>query len=111
MESHFPDMQAGQSREARERVMADLEALAGSAEALLEATASDASDKARQARAQLSTALEKAQATYQSLKAQGLEAARAAAQRTDETIRSRPYESIAIALGVGLLVGALLRRK
>jgi ElaB/YqjD/DUF883 family membrane-anchored ribosome-binding protein len=33
----------------------------------------------------------------------------AGAKYTDETIRSHPYESLAIALGVGVLVGALLR--
>ena len=34
----------------------------------------------------------------------------AGARRTDETIRSHPYESLAVALGVGLLVGVLIRR-
>ncbi len=32
------------------------------------------------------------------------------AKFTDETIRSHPYESLAVALGVGVLLGALLRR-
>lgn len=34
----------------------------------------------------------------------------AGARATDETIRSHPYESLAIALGVGVLLGALIRR-
>lgn len=34
----------------------------------------------------------------------------AGAQATDQTIRSHPYESLAIALGVGVLLGALIRR-
>lgn len=34
----------------------------------------------------------------------------AGARATDETIRSHPYESLAIALGVGVLLGAFLRR-
>lgn len=29
---------------------------------------------------------------------------------TDETIRSHPYESLALTLGIGVLIGALLRR-
>jgi ElaB/YqjD/DUF883 family membrane-anchored ribosome-binding protein len=33
------------------------------------------------------------------------------AQTADDTIRSHPYESLAIALGVGVLLGALLRRR
>lgn len=34
----------------------------------------------------------------------------AGARRTDETIRTHPYESLAVALGVGVLIGALIRR-
>jgi ElaB/YqjD/DUF883 family membrane-anchored ribosome-binding protein len=32
------------------------------------------------------------------------------AKVTDETIRSHPYESLALTLGIGVLLGALLRR-
>ena len=35
----------------------------------------------------------------------------AGAKYTDETIRENPYQSIAIAAGVGLLVGVLLGRR
>ncbi|HTQ31248.1 MAG TPA: hypothetical protein VMI53_08560 [Opitutaceae bacterium] len=34
----------------------------------------------------------------------------AGARRADETIRSHPYESLAVTLGLGVLLGALLRR-
>lgn len=34
----------------------------------------------------------------------------AGARYTDETIRSHPYQSLAVALGVGVLIGALIRR-
>ena len=34
----------------------------------------------------------------------------AGARATDETIRSYPYASLAVALGVGVLVGAALSR-
>lgn len=34
----------------------------------------------------------------------------AGAKYTDETIRTHPYQSLAIALGVGVLIGALIRR-
>jgi ElaB/YqjD/DUF883 family membrane-anchored ribosome-binding protein len=33
------------------------------------------------------------------------------ARRADETIRSHPYESLAITLGIGVLIGALIRRR
>lgn len=34
----------------------------------------------------------------------------AGARFTDETIRQHPYQSLAIALGIGVLLGALFRR-
>jgi uncharacterized protein (TIGR03382 family) len=35
----------------------------------------------------------------------------AGAKATDKTIRRHPYESVAVALGVGVLVGVLLGRR
>jgi len=35
----------------------------------------------------------------------------AGAHQADQTIRHHPYESLAIALGVGVLLGALIRRQ
>lgn len=34
----------------------------------------------------------------------------AGARVTDDTIRTHPYESLAVALGVGVVLGALIRR-
>lgn len=111
METHFPEMENSHSRLARERVMADLKALASDAEALLRATASDASESAKEARSRLTAAVEKAKATCQDWQERSVDAAREAAKKADETIRSHPYESIGIAFGIGVLLGALLRRK
>lgn len=111
MESHFPNMENAQTRLARERVMADLQALAGDAEALLRATADDVSDKAKDARARLTTAIEKAKTSCADLQERSIETAKEAVKKADDTIRAHPYESLAVAFGVGLLLGALLRRK
>lgn len=111
METHFPNMENSQSRLARERVMADLKTLASDAEDLLKATAGDVSDKARDARTRVSAALDRARTTYADLQEHGIESARAAVKQADETIRSHPYESVGIAFGLGILLGAVLRRK
>ncbi len=111
MDTDIPDMENTQSRQARERVMADLKMLAGDVEDLLRATAGDVSEKAKEARARVSAALERAKASYSDLQARGMESATAAARRADDTIRGHPYESIGVAFGVGLLLGVLLRRK
>jgi ElaB/YqjD/DUF883 family membrane-anchored ribosome-binding protein len=111
MKSQSPPMDESRSHVARERLLADLGAFAADAEALLQATADDASDKAKEARARLTKALEKAKATYQEFEAQGIDSAKAAVSKADQAVRAHPYESIGIAFGVGLLLGALLRRR
>jgi ElaB/YqjD/DUF883 family membrane-anchored ribosome-binding protein len=111
METHFPGIENSNSRIARERVMADMRALARDAESLLKATADDVSEKAKEARVRLISAVDKAKASYEEMQAQGLESAREAAIKADEAIRTHPYESLGLAFGIGVLFGALLRRK
>src|SRR5687767_16026403 len=94
METHFPDMEPSNSRIARERVMADMRALARDAESLLKATADDVSEKAKEARTRLMAAVENAKSSYANMQAQGMETAREAAKKADETIRAHPYESL-----------------
>jgi uncharacterized protein (TIGR03382 family) len=104
-------MDTSPSRLARERVMADLKTLATDAEELLKATAGDVSEKAKEARSRVSAALDRAKATYADLQEHGIESARAAAKQADQAIRTHPYESVGIAFGLGLLLGAVLRRR
>jgi len=106
METHF-DAMTSESQDARERVKEDLHALMRDAEELLKATAGDMSEKAKLARTRLAEALEKAKVTYRQLEERTVAAARA----TDKVIREHPYESIGVAFGVGLLIGALVARK
>lgn len=110
MEAHMPFDQPD-SKQARERVLADLQALVHDSEDLLRATAHDVSETAQQARAKLTQALEKARRTCSEWQEQGFAAARQAAQSTDATIRAHPYESIAVALGVGVLIGAIWKSR
>jgi ElaB/YqjD/DUF883 family membrane-anchored ribosome-binding protein len=97
--------------DASERALADLQALVRDAEALLHATADSASEAVKQARERMTDAVKRAKERYAELQEQGLESARAAARSADETIRNHPYESIGLAFGAGILLGALLRRK
>ncbi len=54
-------------------------------------------------RAKLEAAAEKAKEVCERLQEQTV----AAAKATDKTIREHPYESLGIAFGVGVLIGAL----
>lgn len=96
---------------ARERVYADLRALSTDAEELLKVTAHDMSDKAKEARARVTAALDRARVSCDSLQERTVASAKVAAQKADTVIRAHPYESIGIAFGIGLLLGVLVNRK
>jgi ElaB/YqjD/DUF883 family membrane-anchored ribosome-binding protein len=90
-----------------EKLIKDLKTLAQDAEALLRATADDASDHAKEARTRLGHALETAKESIEQVEEKMIAGAKVA----DKTIRDHPYESIGIALGVGLLLGVVVSRR
>ena len=75
-----------------EQLMAELRAVAREAEALLQATADQTGARVEDLRERAKEAL-------------------AAARGIDEHVRSNPWAAVAIAAGVGLLLGLLLSRK
>ena len=85
--------------------------LVDDAQALLAATSDIAEEKVIAARKRLSEAVKNGRETLDDLKDRAIASARAGAKATDEAIRDHPYQSIGIALGVGVLLGLLLRRR
>lgn len=85
----------------------DLGTLAEDARALMAATADVAGDKVSEARKRLAAALENGKEMYGRVREKAIEGAKAA----DETVRENPYQAIAIALGVGALIGYLIGRQ
>jgi ElaB/YqjD/DUF883 family membrane-anchored ribosome-binding protein len=85
----------------------DLGTLAEDARALMAATADVAGDKVNEARKRLAAALESGKQIYGNVRDKAVEGAKAA----DKTVRENPYQAIAIALGVGALVGYLAARR
>jgi ElaB/YqjD/DUF883 family membrane-anchored ribosome-binding protein len=110
MESYFPDLGHTQRELARERVLADLRALTTDSELLLKATANDVGERAAELRARLESTLTRAKSTLAELQERGLASAREAARQADTTIRENPYRSLAVAAGVGVLIGIFLNR-
>jgi len=85
----------------------DIETLAEDARALLAATADVAEERVVAARKRVSAALEKGKEALEHVQDQAI----AGVQAADKTIRKHPYESIGIALGVGVLIGYLIARR
>ena len=106
METNFEAMEKVRGELSREKLASDLAAFVRAAEALMQATAGDASEKAKTARARLSDAVERVKTTCHDLQERTILASKAA----DQLVRDHPYESVGIAFGVGLLLGLLAAR-
>ncbi len=89
------------------KLVGDLKTVARDTEELLKAGAEGAHDKACEARARLSAALERAKDACARLE----EKAVAGAKATDKVIRDHPYQTIGIAFGIGVLIGVLVTRR
>jgi ElaB/YqjD/DUF883 family membrane-anchored ribosome-binding protein len=100
MKTHAASHKANQAEEVGEHLLED-------AQALLVATAHVAEEKVVEARKRLTAAIEKGKETWNAVQ----EKAVAGAKATDQIIRENPYKSLAVALGVGALIGYLLRRR
>jgi ElaB/YqjD/DUF883 family membrane-anchored ribosome-binding protein len=85
----------------------DARTLAGDARALLDATAEITDQKIAEARERLAEALNSSKQTYARLQEKACQGAQAA----DQAIRSNPYQALAIAFGVGALLGCLITRR
>ena len=95
------------TREANQKLMGDLKTVAHDAEDLMKATAKPSRRKLAELRNRLSQALESAKQTCQRLEEKTVEAAKA----TDRVIRERPYQSLGVAFGLGVLIGVLVARR
>lgn len=91
----------------RQAVSDDIGILAEDARALMTATAGVAGEEIGEARKRLAAALENGKEMYGRVRDRAVEGAKAA----DQTVREHPYQSIAIAIGVGALIGYLLARR
>ena len=90
-----------------EKLQQDLKTLVRDAEELLKAGAGELSERGKEARVKLASAVESARQTCTRLEDRALVGAQAAVQ----CIRDHPYESIGVAFCVGLFLGVLANRR
>jgi len=89
----------------------DLRAVVADAEALLEATAGDVGDRARQAHRKATETVERARASLKEVEGDLSAKARAMADDATEYVRDNPWQSVGIAAAVGVVIGVLLARR
>lgn len=88
-------------------ILKDLRRIVRTSEELLHATKDAVGDTTKEVRERLVETLESAKRTCHRLEGEVLKGAKAA----DRVVREHPYESLGVALGVGLLIGILVTRK
>jgi ElaB/YqjD/DUF883 family membrane-anchored ribosome-binding protein len=92
---------------ARENLMSDFQSLATHAQDLLRATASASGEGVEQARARLLQSLRQAGDQMGEYRDYAMTEARRAMKATDDLVHEKPWQAIAGALLVGLMLGAL----
>jgi ElaB/YqjD/DUF883 family membrane-anchored ribosome-binding protein len=98
---------SGSAAESPEEMVEHISRLMTEAEALMAGPVTDrAGEKINELRARFESLQSKAASAYNDARKKVAAGARA----TDDTIRSHPYEALAVALGIGVLLGALVRR-
>jgi len=85
----------------------DASTLVEDARSLIEVTSEIADEKIAEARKRLAAALEAGKETYENLQDRVVSGAKIA----DKTVRNHPYQSMAIAFGVGAVIGFIVARK
>jgi ElaB/YqjD/DUF883 family membrane-anchored ribosome-binding protein len=93
------------------KLIDDLRVVVADAEALLAATANDASEPGREVRGRASAAIEEARARLEELESEIRSRAKAAAEDAGRFVREKPWQSVGVAAAVGVVVGMLLGRR
>ncbi len=99
------------SQTARKKLVEDFKALSADTEELLRATASQTGERANAARARVEERLHEAKEAVEAFRDDVIARSRVAAETADRTVRDHPWESVAIAAGVGFLLGMLTSRR
>jgi len=95
------------TRQTSKRLVGDLKVAMRDAEELVKATGGEVGERIGAVRNRLEEAVDATKTTYKELEDRTL----ATAKATDRCIREHPYQTIGVAFGLGLLIGALAGRK
>ncbi|MCC7519507.1 MAG: DUF883 domain-containing protein [Verrucomicrobiae bacterium] len=95
----------------KEKLIDDVKVVLHDADALLQETAGNLGEKAREARVRLEKGIKAAKERLSELQKQGVEQAKAAAKATDQFVNEHPWPSVGIAFAVGALIGLVIGRR
>jgi ElaB/YqjD/DUF883 family membrane-anchored ribosome-binding protein len=93
------------------QLLADFKALVADAEALLDATENQGGEAIAQIRAQAQDSLAQAKTNLMEVQDELTAKAKAVAADADAYVHEKPWQSVGIAAGLGLLIGLLISRR
>ena len=102
---------ATDTQAARERLINDFKTVINDTEALLEATASQTGEKIGAVRERAEESLREARRKLQAMESDLIVQTRAAVKATDTLVHENPWQAVALAATVGLLLGLLSGRR
>lgn len=94
-----------------EKLIADFRVVMSDAEALLKATAGQGGEKIAELRARAEQSIGAVRASMENAQAALLEKTRMAAKAADHYVHENPWQSIATAAGIGLVIGIIVGRR
>lgn len=95
----------------KDKLVQDLKIVIADAEELLRATASQAGEKAAQAREKIQDSLHKAKIKLAEAEEVVIDKTKQAARATDEYVHEHPWRAVSVAAGIGLIIGMLISRR
>ncbi|MCW5625211.1 MAG: DUF883 domain-containing protein [Burkholderiales bacterium] len=94
-----------------DRLLTDFKAVVAEAEALVRATADEASEQASTVRERLDAKLADAKAQLERVETRVLGSARAAANAAEDYVHKNPWEAVAVAAVLGIVAGLVIGRR
>jgi ElaB/YqjD/DUF883 family membrane-anchored ribosome-binding protein len=94
-----------------DQLVEDLKTVMEDAEALLKATSALTGEKVQEVRARAEESLRQAKVRLTEVEEEAMRRAREIADAADEYVHEKPWQSVGIAAGIGLVVGLLLARR
>jgi ElaB/YqjD/DUF883 family membrane-anchored ribosome-binding protein len=94
-----------------DQLIEDLQTVIRDAEGLLRATAAQGGEKIQEVRSKAEESVRQAKDRLAGIEKEALDRAQALAGDTHEFVRTRPWQAVGIAAGIGLVLGLLLSRR
>jgi ElaB/YqjD/DUF883 family membrane-anchored ribosome-binding protein len=102
---------ATETQTARDQLIEDFKKVVDDAEELLKVTANETGGKIGEVRQRAEETLREARRKLRTIEGDLIMQAKTAAKATDQLVHENPWQSVAIAAGVGLLFGMLSSRR